>query len=64
MTIKELRQSMHLTQKQFAAFFEIKLRTIQEWEQGRRTPPDYIPKLLERVWRLEKENKNISKDKE
>ena len=54
MKINQLRQSTHLTQKQFAEYFDIPLRTVQEWEQGRRKPPDYIPKLLERIWKAER----------
>ena len=53
MTIQELRAKTNLSQKQFAEYFEIPIRTVQEWEQGRRKPPDYIPKLLERIWRIE-----------
>ncbi len=53
MEIKKLRTEMKMSQKQFAEYFEIPIRTIQCWEIGQRTPPDYIPKLLERVWNLE-----------
>lgn len=53
MEIKDLRVLMGLTQKQFAEHFDIPQRTVQEWEQGRRNPPEYIPTLLERIWRLE-----------
>ncbi len=53
MTIQELRLKTGLSQSKFAEYFEIPLRTVQEWEQGRRKPPDYIPKLLERIWRIE-----------
>lgn len=58
MTIKEIRTSMGLSQQQFSDYFGIPLRTVQGWECGRRKPPDYIPKLLERVWRLEKGEKD------
>lgn len=63
MTIKEIRTSMGLSQQQFADYFEIPVKTIQDWEQGRREPPDYIPKLLERVWMVEKgiEDNKITK---
>lgn len=54
MGIKEIRTLTGFSQKQFAEYFGIPLRTVQEWEQGRRKPPDYIPKLLERVWKAEK----------
>ena len=53
MLIRELRKKTGLSQSKFAEYFEIPLRTVQEWEQGRRKPPDYIPKLLERIWRIE-----------
>lgn len=56
MTIKEIRKMTKLSQKQFADYFDISIRTIQEWEQGRRKPPDYTPKLLERIWKAENHN--------
>lgn len=52
--IKEFRKSTGLSQSEFAEYYEIPVRTIQEWEQGRRKPPAYIPKLLKRIWTLEK----------
>lgn len=53
MTIQELREKTSLSQSKFAEYFGLPLRTVQEWEQGRRKPPDYMPKLLERIWNLE-----------
>lgn len=45
-TMKELRKSTGLSQKAFAEHLGIPLRTIEDWEAGRRTPPDYIPRLI------------------
>ncbi|MBR3244949.1 MAG: helix-turn-helix domain-containing protein [Parasporobacterium sp.] len=45
-TIKELRKQTGLTQKAFAEHLGIPLRTIEDWEAGRRTPPEYIPRLI------------------
>ena len=53
MTIQELREKTGLSQSKFAEYFGLPIRTVQEWEQGRRKPPDYIQKLLERIWNLE-----------
>lgn len=53
MTIQEIRAKTGLSQSKFAEYFCLPLRTVQEWEQGRRKPPDYIPELLERIWNLE-----------
>jgi len=55
---KEFRKSTELSQSEFAEYYEIPVRTIQEWEQGRRKPPAYIPKLLKRIWDAEKPTRN------
>lgn len=46
MTLKESRISAGLTQKQMSDLLEIPLRTIEEWEAGRRKPPTYVEKLI------------------
>lgn len=53
MVIKEIRLMCKMSQKEFSKYFGIPFRTVQEWEQDRRKPPDYIPKLLKRIWELE-----------
>lgn len=51
--MKEFRLSTGLSQSKFADYFGIPVRTLQEWEQGRRTPPVYLLELLKRIWKLE-----------
>ena len=46
MTIKELRLQTGLSQSAFAKYFEIPLRTVQDWEQDKRKPPEYLVKLM------------------
>lgn len=36
--VKSVRLKLHLSQKEFANYFGVSVRTIQEWEQHRRTP--------------------------
>lgn len=55
MNIRQLRNEMGMTQSVFAMYFKIPIRTIQEWEQGRRKPPQYLINLLSRIARLEKQ---------
>ena len=55
MTIKELREQTGLSQGQFAARFQIPVRTLQDWEQGRREPPPYVVAMIQRILELEKE---------
>ena len=41
-----MRAEIGLNRKQFAEHFQIPLRTVEEWEAGRRKPPEYIPRLI------------------
>jgi putative transcriptional regulator len=36
--VKALRQRLGLTQREFAQRFSFSVRSVQNWEQGRRTP--------------------------
>lgn len=47
MSIREMRTQLGLTQSEFAKRYNIPFRTIQNWETGMRTPPEYITILLE-----------------
>ena len=46
---KELRQETGLTQRAFSEMMQIPLRTYQEWEHGRQSPPDYLFDLCRRI---------------
>ena len=41
---------------------EIPVRTLEDWEAGRRTPPEYIPRLIEYQLKYEKLVNNFSDD--
>lgn len=53
MTIKQLREAAHMTQKAFAEFFEIPKRSLENWEGGKRQCPDYLLALM--VYKLKSE---------
>lgn len=44
--IKELREQAGMNRKEFSEYTTIPIRTLEDWEAGRRTPPEYIPRLL------------------
>lgn len=44
--VAEIRHRMGLTQSEFATVLGISTRTLQEWEQGRRTPRGPARSLL------------------
>lgn len=52
--IKALREETGMTRKDFAEHLEIPLRTMEDWEQGRRRPPEYIPRLISYQLKFEK----------
>lgn len=54
MNFKELRQKSGMTQQQFADYFEIPKRTVEDWERGARKCNAYLLDLME--YKLKKEN--------
>lgn len=65
--IKGLRMDVGLNRKDFALQLGIPLRTVEDWEAGRRTPPEYVLRLIaykikiEVLLREQKENqRNIN----
>lgn len=48
MNIYEMRKQFGYTQSEFAKRYKIPFRTIQNWENGSRKPPEYFLSLLER----------------
>ena len=42
----KLRDEMGLTRKAFAEYFRIPLRTVEDWEAGRRKMPEYLLRLM------------------
>lgn len=44
--IRELRNSVKMNRKEFSEHVGIPVRTLEDWEAGRRTPPEYVPRLI------------------
>lgn len=44
--IRDLREQTGMNRKEFSEYTKIPVRTLEDWEAGRRTPPEYIPRLL------------------
>ena len=63
--IRMLREQTGMNRKEFSMHVGIPIRTLEDWEAGRRTPPEYLPRLIsyqlkyEKLMRkLEQEEKN------
>ena len=61
--IRELRESIGLTRKEFSEHIGIPVRTLEDWEAGRRTPPEYIPRLISYQLKYEELLKRVSEQK-
>ena len=46
MTIKEIRDAHGLTQKELAELIGLPKRTVENWEEGKSSPPPYAVKLI------------------
>ncbi len=42
----DLRKSTGMNRREFAEYFEIPYRTVQEWELGNRRMPEYLLRLM------------------
>jgi len=60
--VKELRKELQLSQVQFAAKFGIPLRTVQDWEYGKREVRGYIVDMMHKIVELELEKKSQQDD--
>lgn len=49
MEIKEMRELLGISRAEFSRRYGIPLRTLEDWESDKRTPPPYVINLLERI---------------
>ena len=45
-TLKNIRNEIGLNRREFSDYMGIPLRTLEEWESGRRKMPDYLLRLI------------------
>ena len=52
--LKDIREELGLSRKAFSEYMGIPLRSLEEWEAGRRKMPDYLLRLIAYYTRIEK----------
>ena len=52
--MKKLRQEAGMNRREFSEYMDIPLRTLEEWEAGRRKMPDYLLRLIAYQIRMER----------
>lgn len=62
--IKELREQTGMNRREFSEYTKIPVRTLEDWEAGKRTPPEYVPRLLNYQLMYDKwiKDKELQKD--
>lgn len=60
----ELRASTGMNRREFAEYFEIPYRTVQEWELGNRKMPEYLLRLMAYKVKIEQHNNGIISSQE
>ncbi|MBQ3028902.1 MAG: transcriptional regulator, partial [Lachnospiraceae bacterium] len=67
--LKDMRESVSFNRREFAESFGIPLRTVEDWEAGRRKMPEYLLRLMgyklrmEAYWREEEKRRQREKSR-
>lgn len=56
MTSKEIRDILGISRAEFSRRYGIPVRTLEDWDAGKKKPSDWVMDLLERVVRMDKES--------
>lgn len=54
---ERIRKILNISRAEFSRRYHIPVRTLEEWDAGRATPPVYVVELLERAVREDKDMK-------
>lgn len=62
-SLKSIREDLGMNRTEFSQYMGIPLRTIEEWEAGRRQMPDYVLRLIAYYTKMELlvKEKNLEK---
>lgn len=60
----EIRKETGMNRREFAEYFEIPYRTLQDWELGNRQMPEYLLRLMAYKVKMESLQKKEEKNNE
>ncbi len=52
--LKRIREDLGMNRTEFSRYIDIPLRTLEEWEAGRRQMPDYVLRLITYYTKMER----------
>lgn len=53
----EIRAILGISRAAFSRRYNIPIRTLEDWDAGRKNPPEYVLQMLERIVREDKEER-------
>lgn len=53
-SMKKIREDLGMNRTEFSNYIGIPLRTLEEWEAGRRQMPEYVLRLIAYYTRMER----------
>lgn len=53
----DIREILGISRAAFSRRYNIPIRTLEDWDAGRKNPPEYVLEMLERIVREDKEER-------
>lgn len=57
---EEIRKMLGISRAAFSRKYNIPLRTLEDWDAGKKNPPDYVLDMLERIVNEDKEGEDMN----
>ena len=57
---EEIRKILGISRAAFSRKYNIPIRTLEDWDAGKKNPPDYVLDMLERIVNEDKEGKDMN----
>ena len=58
---EEIRKILGISRAAFSRKYNIPIRTLEDWDAGKKNPPDYVLDMLERIVNEDKEDEDMNK---
>ena len=58
---EEIRKMLGISRAAFSRKYNIPIRTLEDWDAGKKNPPDYVLDMLERIVNEDKEDEDMNK---
>ena len=57
---EEIRKILRISRAAFSRKYNIPIRTLEDWDAGKKNPPEYVMNMLERIVNEDKEGEDMN----